>query len=63
MPMMLAMMDWAEKYDDATEVPPEFINKLRADPAALKQLLQQELLDNLPKWMSGYEKLKELTSA
>lgn len=45
MPMMLAMMDWAEKYDDATEVPPEFINKLRTDPAALKQ----ELLDNLPK--------------
>lgn len=43
MPMMLAMMDWAEKYDDATEVPREFIRKLRADPAKL----QKELLDQL----------------
>ncbi|MFC3151388.1 winged helix-turn-helix transcriptional regulator [Litoribrevibacter euphylliae] len=43
MPMMLAMMDWAEKYDDATEVPREFIEKLRSDPAKL----QQELLDKL----------------
>jgi len=45
MPMMLAMMDWAEKYDAETEVPPEFINGLRNDPAKL----QQEILDNLPK--------------
>jgi len=45
MPMMLAMMDWAEKYDAETEVPPEFINGLRSDPAKL----QQEILDNLPK--------------
>lgn len=44
MPMMLAMMDWAEKYDDATEVPPEFIKKLRSDSDSL----QQELLDHLP---------------
>ena len=44
MPMMLAMMDWAEKYDEATEVPKDFINKLRTDPTAL----QQELIDNLP---------------
>jgi DNA-binding HxlR family transcriptional regulator len=43
MPMMLAMMDWAEKYDDATEVPAEFIKKLRADPAALQESLLQEL--------------------
>jgi len=43
MPMMLAMMDWAEKYDDATEVPPEFIKKLRADPTALQESLLQEL--------------------
>ncbi len=46
MPMMLAMMDWAEKYDANTEVPAEFINGLRSDPAKL----QQEILDNLPKW-------------
>lgn len=45
MPMMLAMMDWSEKYDNDTEVPQEFINKLRTDPAKL----QKELLDNLPK--------------
>jgi DNA-binding HxlR family transcriptional regulator len=44
MPMMLAMMDWAEKYDDATEVPPEFIKKLRSDA----DTFQQELLENLP---------------
>jgi hypothetical protein len=33
----------AEKYDDTTEVPREFIEKLRSDPAKL----QQELLDEL----------------
>ncbi len=46
MPMMLAMMDWAEKYDAQTEVPPEFINGLRSDP----EKLQKEILDNLPEW-------------
>ena len=45
MPMMLAMMDWAEKYDAKTEVPTEFIEKLRKDPSQL----QKELLDNIPK--------------
>ncbi len=44
MPMMLAMMDWAEKYDNETEVPADFINKLRSEP----DKLQQELLKNLP---------------
>lgn len=43
MPMMLAMMDWAEKYDAATEVPKEFINKLRTDQAGLERDLQKEL--------------------
>ncbi len=43
MPMMLAMMDWAEKYDAATEVPEEFIKKLRTDP----NKLQQEILENI----------------
>ena len=45
MPMMLAMMDWAEKYDAETEVPSDFIQKLRSDP----QKLRQEILQNLPK--------------
>ena len=44
MPMMLAMMDWAEKYDNETEVPADFINKLRSEP----DKLQQELLKSLP---------------
>jgi len=45
MPMMLAMMDWAEKYDAETEVPQEFIKKLRNNPGKLKQ----EILGNLSK--------------
>ncbi len=45
MPMMLAMMDWAEKYDAETEVPKDFIKKLRYDPGKL----QQEILENLPR--------------
>ena len=45
MPMMLAMMNWAEKYDERTEVPKEFIDKLRSDQAGL----EQELLEHLPK--------------
>ena len=45
MPMMLAMMDWAEKFDAETEVPKEFIKKLRDEP----DKLQQEILENLPK--------------
>ena len=43
MPMMLAMIDWAEKYDNKTEVPSEFIQQLRSDSSAL----QQELLGKL----------------
>lgn len=43
MPMMLAMIDWAEKYDELTEVPLEFVQQLRQNP---KQL-QQKLLDQL----------------
>ena len=45
MPMMLAMIDWAEKYDNQTEVPPEFINKLRESPEELRQALLQQLRD------------------
>ena len=43
MPMMLAMIDWAEKYDSQTEVPPEFINKLRESPEALREALLRQL--------------------
>ena len=45
MPMMLAMIDWAEKYDSETEVPKDFIKSLRNNP----DKLQQDLLKNLPK--------------
>lgn len=34
--IMFAIIDWAEKYDANTEVPKEFIRKLRKDPEALK---------------------------
>lgn len=45
MPMMLAMIDWAEKFDADTEVPEDFIKGLRSDP----DKLQQEIIENLPK--------------
>jgi len=45
MPMMLAMIDWAEKFDPATEVPEDFIKELRDDP----DKLQQDVLENIPK--------------
>jgi len=44
MPMMLAMIDWSQKYDADTEVPQEFIKKLRKNPTQL----QAEILGNLP---------------
>ncbi|CAA0099515.1 putative HTH-type transcriptional regulator YybR [BD1-7 clade bacterium] len=43
MPMMLAMIDWAEKYDDKTEVPSDFIEELRHQPEALRQKLLKSL--------------------
>ncbi|MCW8833008.1 MAG: helix-turn-helix transcriptional regulator [Colwellia sp.] len=45
MPMMLSMIDWSERYDEQTEVPAEFIKKLRESPEAL----QKELLEQLTK--------------
>ena len=45
MPMMVAMIDWAEKFDAETEVPKDFIKKLRNDSAKL----QQEILESLPR--------------
>ena len=46
MPMMLAMIDWAEKYDGQSEVPPEFIKKLRENPVKLQQELLAQLQNN-----------------
>ncbi len=46
MPMMLAMIDWAEKFDQQTEVPPEFIQKLRQNPDKLQQELLRQLEHN-----------------
>mgnify|MGYP000114638599 CR=1 FL=1 len=43
MPMMLAMIDWAEKYDSHTEVPQEFISALRSDPEKLQEHLLAQL--------------------
>ncbi|AXN34232.1 MULTISPECIES: winged helix-turn-helix transcriptional regulator [Vibrio] len=43
LPMMLAMIDWSEKYDAKTEVPSDFIRKLRRDPESLHQELRQGL--------------------
>ena len=43
LPVMLAIIDWSEKYDDNTEVPKAFIRKLRRDPAALKK----EIIDGV----------------
>ena len=43
MPMMLAMIDWAEKYDADTEVPEGFIKHLRKDPEALRLDLLKDL--------------------
>jgi len=43
LPMMLAMIDWSEKYDAHTEVPKEFIRKLRRNQAEF----EQELIDSI----------------
>jgi DNA-binding HxlR family transcriptional regulator len=43
LPMMLAMIDWSEKYDIKTEVPPDFIHKLRKDPDLFHQKMRERL--------------------
>ena len=43
LPVMLAMIDWAERWDENTEVPATFIKKLRKD----SKRLQQEILERL----------------
>jgi len=43
LPVMLAIVDWAQRYDPHTEVPAEFITRLRKDPAAFRRQLLAEL--------------------
>jgi DNA-binding HxlR family transcriptional regulator len=45
LPVILAIVDWAEKYDKKTTVPNEFINKLRQNP----KKLQKEILKAMEK--------------
>ena len=42
-PVMLAIMDWAEKYDEYTEVPEDFVRRLRSRPKALQKEILREL--------------------
>ena len=37
LPVMLAIIDWSEKYDPNTGVPRDFIHDLREDPAKLSK--------------------------
>lgn len=43
MPVMFAIMDWSEKYDEQTEVPKEFIKQLRKRPNALRRQILASL--------------------
>lgn len=43
MPVMLSIIDWAEKYDAVTEVPPDFIRELRKDRGKFSRKLQASL--------------------
>lgn len=43
MPIMFAIMDWSEKYDDQTEVPKEFIEKLRTRPKSLRRKILADI--------------------
>lgn len=36
-PVMLAIVDWAERHDPRTEVPRDFISKLRKDPERFRK--------------------------
>jgi len=37
MPVMFAIIDWSEKYDEQTEVPEEFVTDLRTRPKSLRR--------------------------
>lgn len=43
MPVMLSIIDWAEKYDEVTEVPQDFIKELRRDRARFGKKLRTKL--------------------
>lgn len=43
MPVMFAIMDWSEKYDERTEVPGKFILELRNRPKSLRRECLAEL--------------------
>ena len=43
LPVLLSMMEWASVYDEATEMPKEFVKKLRND----RQALSVEILAKL----------------
>ncbi|OUR76128.1 transcriptional regulator [Alphaproteobacteria bacterium 46_93_T64] len=43
LPALLEIMDWAEIWDDQTEVPPEFVKELRLDRAALAEKIIRNL--------------------
>lgn len=55
LPVMLAIVDWSEKYDKKTKVPEEFADKLRQNP----KKLQKEILKAMEKAESAV-KCKEL---
>jgi len=40
MPVLFAMIDWSEKYDRNTEVPPAFIRELRRNPERLMKRIR-----------------------
>ncbi|WP_136636984.1 winged helix-turn-helix transcriptional regulator [Pseudooceanicola onchidii] len=42
-PVVLAMIDWAQTWDARTEVPDRFIEALRDDPAAMARAVQADL--------------------
>lgn len=46
MPVMLAIMDWAEHYDEQTEVPADFIAELRSQPEKLQRKILERLQDS-----------------
>lgn len=43
LPLFLTMIDWAEKYDQATEVPKDFISDFRHKPDEVTRDLQESL--------------------
>ncbi len=49
LPIMLAIVDWAEKYDGKTEVPRGFIEALRKDRAQFEKNMKLKLLKIIEK--------------